>query len=188
MGDQAMLTIEMDNFDLGQICRSGQCFRMEQIGENRYRVIAGDMYLELTQEKGIVNFFCPELDFVVFWIRYFDLDCDYGKYINRINPRDKYLKAAGEMGSGIRILQQDLWEVIISFLISQQNNIVRIRRCIENICSRYGEEKITSDGTKYHAFPVDTHIRQALDAHYKRGFPNRRYKGMRGVMQQYIFY
>ena len=50
-----MLTIEMDNFDLGQICRSGQCFRMEQIGENRYRVIAGDMYLELTQEKGIVN-------------------------------------------------------------------------------------------------------------------------------------
>ena len=108
-----MLTIEMDNFDLGQICRSGQCFRMEQIGENRYRVIAGDMYLELTQEKGIVNFFCPELDFVVFWIRYFDLDCDYGKYINRINPRDKYLKAAGEMGSGIRILQQDLWEVII---------------------------------------------------------------------------
>ena len=44
MGDQAMLTIEMDNFDLGQICRSGQCFRMEQIGENRYRVIAGDKY------------------------------------------------------------------------------------------------------------------------------------------------
>ena len=38
------------------------------------------------------------------------------------------------------------------------------------------------------AFPIDTHIRQALDAHYKRGFPNRRYKGMRGVMQQYIFY
>ena len=78
--------------------------------------------------------------------------------------------------------------MLISFLISQQNNIVRIRRCIENICSLYGEEKITSDGTKYHAFPVDTHIRQALDAHYKRGFPNRRYKGMRGVMQQYIFY
>ena len=72
-----MLTIEMDNFDLGQICRSGQCFRMEQTGENSYRVIAGDKYLELTQEKGIVNFFCPEEDFISFWIRYFDLDCDY---------------------------------------------------------------------------------------------------------------
>ena len=46
-----MLTIEMDNFDLGQICRSGQCFRMDQIGDGRYRVIAGDKYLELTQER-----------------------------------------------------------------------------------------------------------------------------------------
>ena len=49
-GDYDMLTIEMDNFDLGQICRSGQCFRMDQIGDDRYRVIAGDKYLELTQE------------------------------------------------------------------------------------------------------------------------------------------
>ena len=77
-----MLTIEMDNFDLGQICRSGQCFRMDQIGDDRYRVIAGDKYLELTQERGIVNFFCPEEDFIFFWIRYFDLDCDYSEYIN----------------------------------------------------------------------------------------------------------
>ena len=129
-----MLTIEMDNFDLGQICRSGQCFRMDQIGDDRYRVIAGDKYLELTQERGIVNFFCPEEDFIFFWIRYFDLDHDYNEYIQKINPRDKYLTAAGEMGSGIRILQQDLWEMIISFLISQQNNITRIKKCIENIC------------------------------------------------------
>lgn len=263
-----MLTIEMDNFDLGQICRSGQCFRMDQIGENRYRVIARDKYLELTQERGIVNFFCAEEDFIFFWIRYFDLDCNYSEYINMINPRDKYLTAAAEMGNGIRILQQDLWEMIISFLISQQNNITRIKRCIENISRKFGERKVSSTGVEYYAFPmpqalaaateeqllecnlgyrakyvldtarkvtfgdisldnlydmrykavrkellnlygvgekvadciclfglhqldafpVDTHIRQALDAHYKRGFPNRRYKGYRGVMQQYIFY
>lgn len=263
-----MLTIEMDNFDLGQICRSGQCFRMDQIGENRYRVIARDKYLELTQERGIVNFFCAEEDFIFFWIRYFDLDCNYSEYINMINPRDKYLTAAAEMGKGIRILQQDLWEMIISFLISQQNNITRVKRCIENISRKFGERKVSSTGVEYYAFPmpqalaaateeqllecnlgyrakyvldtarkvtfgdisldslydmtykavrkellnlygvgekvadciclfglhqldafpVDTHIRQALDAHYKRGFPNRRYKGYRGVMQQYIFY
>ena len=263
-----MLTIEMDNFDLGQICRSGQCFRMDQIGDNRYRVIARDKYLELTQERGIVNFFCAEEDFIFFWIRYFDLDCNYSEYINMINPRDKYLTVAAEMGNGIRILQQDLWEMIISFLISQQNNITRIKRCIENISRKFGERKVSSTGVEYYAFPmpqalaaateeqllecnlgyrskyvldtarkvtfgdisldslydmtykaarkellnlygvgekvadciclfglhqldafpVDTHIRQALDAHYKRGFPNRRYKGYRGVMQQYIFY
>ena len=263
-----MLTIEMDNFDLGQICRSGQCFRMDQIGEKRYRVIAGDKYLELTQERGIVNFFCPEEDFIFFWIRYFDLDHDYGEYISQINPRDKYLTAAAEMGSGIRILQQDLWEMIISFLISQQNNITRIKKCIETLSREFGIKKISSTGAEYYAFPtaqalasateeqlrecnlgyrakyvldtarkvwqgdilldslydmkykavrkellglygvgekvadciclfglhqldafpVDTHIRQALENHYKRGFPNRRYKGYRGVMQQYIFY
>lgn len=263
-----MLTIEMDYFNLGQICRSGQCFRMEQTGENSYTVIAGDKYLELTQEKGIVNFYCPEEDFLFFWISYFDLDGQYEEYISRINPRDKYLMKAAQEGRGIRILRQDLWEMIISFLISQQNNIVRIRRCIENICRAFGEKKVTLEGKEYYAFPtphalslateeqlrqcnlgyrakyvlrtaqavaageislerisqmkykdakkellnlygvgekvaeciclfalheldafpVDTHIRQALDQHYKRGFPKRRYKGCRGVMQQYIFY
>lgn len=263
-----MLTIEMDNFDLGQICRSGQCFRMEQTGENSYCVIAGDRYLKLTQERGIVNFFCSQEDFISYWIPYFDLDNDYGEYINSINPRDTYLKEAAQAGKGIRILRQDLWEMIISFLISQQNNIVRIRRCIQNICREFGEKKRDDQGVEYdafptpwslagaseeqlrecnlgyraryvrkvsesvasgqvslnkistmkykdarnellklygvgekvadciclfalhhlEAFPVDTHIRQALDEHYKRGFPRRRYRGFQGVMQQYIFY
>ena len=146
-----MLTIEMDNFDLGQICRSGQCFRMDQIGDDRYRVIAGDKYLELTQERGIVNFFCPEEDFIFFWIRYFDLDCDYSEYINMINPRDKYLTAAGEMGSGIRILQQDLWEMIITFIISQQQTIPSIRRRVEDLSHAYGS-RLPVPGTFY-SFP-----------------------------------
>ena len=109
--------------------------------------------LELTQEGGIVNFFCPEEDFIFFWIRYFDLDCDYSEYINKINPRDKYLMTAGELGSGIRILQQDLWEITISFLISQQNNITRIKKCIENISREFGVRKISSTGAEYYAFP-----------------------------------
>ena len=87
-----MLTIEMDNFDLGQICRSGQCFEWIKLSD-RYRVIAGDKYLELTQERGIVNFFCRKEDFIFFWIRYSDLDHDYNEYIQKINPRDKYLTA-----------------------------------------------------------------------------------------------
>ena len=263
-----MLTIEMDYFDLGQICESGQCFRMKKIGGNRWNVIAGDKYLELTQENGIVNFFCPEEEFLFFWISYFDLDNDYGEYIKGINPRDRYLTEAAEMGKGIRILRQDLWEMIVSFLISQRNNIKRIRRCIESISVEFGEKKITSEGAEYYAFPtpealalateeqlkncnlgyrakyvkkvsgevaagtvslesienmkyrdakkelmklygvgekvadciclfglhhleafpVDTHIRQALNVHYRKGFPHRRYKNCQGIMQQYIFY
>lgn len=263
-----MVTKEIKYFSLAQICDSGQCFRMRRIGENHFSLVASDRYLEAEQTGKEVAFACSQDEFESFWKHYFDLDTDYGNYIEKIDPKDQYLKAAAEAGRGIRILNQDLWEMIVSFLISQQNNIVRIRRCIQNICQRYGEEKRFGDGTGYfafptpsalsmateeelkecnlgyrakyvlraakdvtdgrislktlqemkypkareellkfygvgekvadciclfalhqlEAFPVDTHIRQALDSHYKRGFPKRRYKGMDGVMQQYIFY
>ena len=264
-----MITVELDNFSLKQICQSGQCFRMRETGENTYALVAGDRYLEVTQEGPIVNFHCSDAELICLWIPYFDLDSDYSRYINAVNPRDKYLSQAAEKGSGIRILRQDLWEMIITFLISQQNNISRIRRCIETLCVHYGEKKTAENGTEYYAFPtvtalagaseeelrnlglgyraryiaetartieqgvisldkirgmsyyrqakkelmrlcgvgekvadciclfslhhmdafpVDTHIHQVLEKHYKRGFPNRRYHGMRGIMQQYIFY
>ena len=70
-----------------------------------------------------------------------------------MDEEDEYLNAAVKLGSGIRILNQDLWEMIVSFLISQQNNIARIRRCINNISMKYGEKKIAEDGTEYYAFP-----------------------------------
>ena len=68
-----MLTIEMDNFDLGQICRSGQCFRMDQIGDDRYRVIAGDKYLELRREELSISFVRKKISFssgsgILIWI------------------------------------------------------------------------------------------------------------------------
>lgn len=263
-----MLTREIPFFDISQICDSGQCFRMQEIREHVFQIIARDRYLEIEQQGQICTFSCSERELQEFWEEYFDLGTDYGTYIESINPRDLYLTHAAQLGSGIRILKQDLWEMIGSFLISQQNNIVRIRRCINNICEQYGEEKRTPDGRVYYAFPqpealagleedalkacnlgyrskyvvrtarrvvsgevnleqiqkmtyknakqellklygvgekvadciclfalhkleafpVDTHIRQALDKHYRRGFPMRRYKGYQGVLQQYIFY
>ena len=263
-----MLTREIPFFDISQICDSGQCFRMQEIREHVFQIIARDRYLEIEQQGQICTFSCLERELQEFWEEYFDLGTDYGTYIESINPRDLYLTHAAQLGSGIRILKQDLWEMIVSFLISQQNNIVRIRRCINNICEQYGEEKRTPDGRVYYAFPqpealagleedalkacnlgyrskyvvrtarrvvsgevnleqiqkmtyknakqellklygvgekvadciclfalhkleafpVDTHIRQALDKHYRRGFPMRRYKGYQGVLQQYIFY
>ena len=263
-----MVTMELDNFSLEQICDSGQCFRMKKTGENTYSLVAGNQYLEVSQKGSIVDFNCSDTELICFWVPYFDLDADYSAYIEKVNPRDKYLSAAAAHGSGIRILQQDLWEMIVTFLISQQNNIVRIRRCIQNICEAYGEEKLDSRGRVYYgfpkpealagldedalkacnlgyrskyvvraarsvvsgkidleavkqmsykkareellglfgvgekvadciclfalhhlqAFPMDTHMIQALDTHYKRGFPNRRYKDIKGIMQQYIFY
>ena len=264
-----MITVELDNFSLREICQSGQCFRMRETAEkDTYELIARDKYLKLSQEGSIVNFYCSDMEFICYWVPYFDIDADYEEYIEKVNPRDSYLRAAVQCGSGIRILRQDLWEMIITFLISQQNNISRIRGCIDRLCKKYGT-KMTAEETEYYsfpspgqlatateeelralgmgyraryivettesilngevsleklyqmkyyrrakkelmklsgvgekvadciclfalhhmdAFPIDTHIRQVLEEHYRRGFPNRRYHGMRGIMQQYIFY
>lgn len=136
-----MVVKEIPYFDLSEICDSGQCFRMERITENEFQIRAEDKYLRATQEGETVRFDCSEEEFETFWKHYFDLERDYGIYIEAIDPEDTYLKTAAELGSGIRILNQDLWEMIVSFLISQQNNIFRIRKCIDRISRRYGEEK-----------------------------------------------
>ena len=119
-----MITVELDNFSMKEICQSGQCFRMKETEKNTFELIAGDKYLKVTQEGTIVNFHCSDVEFLCYWVLYFDLDSDYEKYIDAINPRDSYLVQAAEAGRGIRILRQDLWEMIITFLISQQNNLV----------------------------------------------------------------
>ena len=158
-----MITVELDNFSLKEICQSGQCFRMYETAENTYEVIAGDKYLKMTQEGSIVNFYCSDMEFICYWVPYFDIDADYSSYIAKINPRDTYLVEAAECGRGIRILQQDLWEMIITFLISQQNNISRIRGCVERLCEAYGEKK-TSGEKEYYAFPTPEQLAGASEA------------------------
>ena len=258
----------IENFDLDQICRSGQCFRMQKEENGMFHVKAGSDFIRLSQNGNHVTFFCSQEEFNGKWKDYFDLDTDYQTYIGQADKKDSYLMEAVEYGSGIRILKQDLWETIVSFLISQKNNITRIRRCVENICEKYGGERTGDDGRIYHAFPspaalsmlgedelkscnlgyrskyvvrsarmiedgsvslekirnmeykeakeellrlfgvgekvadciclfalhhlqafpIDTHIRQALEKNYPLGFPKEKYRGFQGVMQQYIFY
>ncbi|MGI6177444.1 MAG: DNA glycosylase [Eubacterium sp.] len=73
------------------------------------------------------------------WREYFDLDRDYAAIKERLSDGDKVMQAAAKAGGGIHILKQDLWETIISFLISQNNNIPRIKGCIERLCALCGE-------------------------------------------------
>lgn len=148
-----MITKTIKCFDIAQICDSGQCFRMLKKDAQTYSVIAGDRHLEVAQKGDQCIFYCEEDEFESFWKGYFDLDTDYIKYRESIDQQDKYLKEASEFGSGIRILNQDLWEMIVSFLISQQNNIIRIRRCIDNICEKLGKKGKTQTGISITLFP-----------------------------------
>ncbi|GFI21510.1 DNA-3-methyladenine glycosylase [Lachnospiraceae bacterium] len=149
-----MVTIQNKNFSVLQICMSGQCFRMEECSENKYCLVAKGRYLELSQHNDIISFDCTKEEYENIWEEYFDMNTDYGKIIADIDANDTYLMAAAEYGKGIRILQQDLWEMIISFIISQQNNIKRIRKCIKQLCEKYGEKRKAANNVIYFDFPT----------------------------------
>lgn len=148
-----MVTYTDSHLNLKQIADSGQCFRMEERGAGTFEIIAGERRLRAEQQGNVCRFLCGEEEFEHFWKNYFDLETDYAKLLQRIDPADSYLRRAAERGKGIRILRQDLFEIIITFLISQQNHIRRIRRCIDNICRRYGKCCRTAEGGEYFAFP-----------------------------------
>lgn len=156
-----MIKIKEDNFSLAQISESGQCFRLRQFENGRYGLTAFDRYLEAQEQKEEICFFCSQEDFEEVWREYFDLGRDYRAIISCVDEKDSYLQKAADFGSGIRILNQDLWEMIISFIISQQNNIKRIRKCIDYLCRKYGEEKRTEKGILYYGFPAPEKLAQA---------------------------
>lgn len=152
-----MVTIQNDNFSLAQICNSGQCFRMINHSDSksdRYHLVAFGKYLAMEQKGNSISFHCTQEEYDMLWKDYFDLETDYAGIIADIDANDTYLLSAAEYGKGIRILRQDLWEMLISFLISQNNNIWRIRDSIRILCSQYGEKKIAADGTIYFCFPA----------------------------------
>lgn len=95
-----MVIRQSKHFNLQQICDSGQCFRMERVSENCYRVIAFGRSLEILQEGEQCTFFCTPHEFEEIWNDYFDLETDYQSYIEGINPNDSYLLAAAEWGVG----------------------------------------------------------------------------------------
>ena len=155
-----MISCILPDFDIEQIAASGQCFRFRRQGEGRYSLIAGGKRLEIEQNGDTVGFSCGEDEFEAFWRNYFDLNADYGRYKAKVALRDSYLQAAVQTGSGLRILRQDVWETVICFIISQQNNIPRITKCVENLCALFGEQKVNARGETYYAFPTAERLAQ----------------------------
>ena len=143
----------MKDFSIQEICDSGQCFRMSKVEEGLYKLVTNHGVLKIKQEGTTCLFDCSQKEFKNIWWDYFDLGRDYGAIKELVSKRDSYLLEAVEFGGGVRVLKQDLWEMIVSFLISQQNNIKRIRKSIELLCESYGQRKETKTGEIYYSFP-----------------------------------
>lgn len=149
-----MYTIQLEDFQIEQIARSGQCFRLVSCGDQVFSLVAGEHYIEISQTGSQITFSGSQKEWEEIWMDYFDCGRDYGAIKKRIDPQDTYLSNAAIQGWGIRILHQDVWEMIITFIISQQNNIKRIRKCVETICERYGEKRINFHKEPYYLFPT----------------------------------
>ena len=137
--DYIDIFIKNDYINLKQIAESGQCFRWKKMCPGRYFVISDGRAACFFQEKTGIRILCREKD-EEYFRRYLDLDMDYGKVIEKIDEKDDFLTGAAQMGRGIRILRQNLWEMIISFIISQRNNIPRIMKSIDALCEKLGEQ------------------------------------------------
>lgn len=116
----------------------GQCFRFTQISDGVYRGAAFGKALTLENTPKGVLLDCSPEDYDALWRGYFGLELDYAAIRERINVTT-FMSEAIEFGRGIRILRQDFWEALCSFIVSQCNNIPRIRGIIGRLCERYGE-------------------------------------------------
>lgn len=134
----------IDHLNLNQIAGSGQCFRWKETKDNSYLIPPVRINNCLSEPLKITSLgesrfdlSCSEAEWQNIWSVYFDISSDYGHIEKLIlSSKDSHCIDAFRQGYGIRILRQDLWEVIISFLISQNNNISRITRSIEAICQK----------------------------------------------------
>lgn len=157
-----MVKITSDIISIEKICHSGQCFRFQKLSESKYCVVAFGKYLEMEQKGQEITFYCTQKEYDDIWKNYFDMSTDYQSMINSVPETDIYLKKAIQFSKGITILNQDTWEMMISFIVSQQNNIKRIQKIIETLCQKYGEKRTTQD-IVYYCFPTPEQLSQATE-------------------------
>ena len=138
------------NFDLPHTLDCGQAFRWEEKENGIWKGVAYNKYLELEKLSNgtVILYNTTEEDFKNIWTEYFDLNRNYTEIITAISGNE-ILKNAALYGSGIRVLNQEPWETLCSFIISQNNNIKRIKGIIERLCENFGE-----DMGGYFSFPT----------------------------------
>lgn len=178
MQEQQIILKNVQAFELEDIFECGQCFRWNKQEDGSYIGVVKQGVLQVKKQNEIqsvgeqenqniekdvseiiISGKC-EGDLRKIAEQYFDLSTDYEKIKQELSKIDEYLATSIEFGKGIRILNQDLWETIISFIISANNNIPRIKGIIERISQAYGNE-INYKGKNYYTFPTPKQLAKA---------------------------
>ena len=159
--------IESDTFELADIFECGQCFRWNKEENGSYTGVFHNNVLNVEKKGNKIIFkgIC-EGNIEKICTDYFDLNRDYTKIKEELSNIDDNLKRSVEYGKGIRILNQDLWETIISFIISANNNIPRIKGIIERLSKAYGK-KIVYNNKEYYTFPTPEELKNVTVADFR---------------------
>lgn len=140
------MIFENPDFNLEHTFECGQCFRWDRNSDGSYTGVVGNSIIKANENGKSFNIECDNDELVK---TYFDLDRDYGEIKTKLSGIDDVLPKAIPEGEGIRLLKQNPWETLISFIISANNNIPRIKKIINSLCTNFGS-KIEGD---YYTFP-----------------------------------
>lgn len=168
MKEQKYMLKNIDSFELKDIFECGQCFRWNKEEDESYTGVFGRNVLNVKKEENQIIFqgICEEnIEETV--QNYFDLNRNYEEIKQKLSIIDENMQMSIQYGKGIRILNQDLWETIISFIISANNNIPRIKGIIERICEKYGKEIIWKN-KKYYTFPTVEELKNVSVEDYRK--------------------
>ncbi len=167
MKEQKYIIKDSNSFELKDIFECGQCFRWNEQDDGSYIGVFGENVLNVRKINNEIIFtgICKE-NIKTTVEEYFDLNRNYENIKNKLSNIDENMKKSIEYGKGIRILNQDLWETIISFIISANNNIPRIKGIIERLSKKYGKE-INWNGNKYYTFPTAKQLKDVTVQEYR---------------------
>lgn len=177
MEEQKIELKNINSFELKDIFDCGQCFRWNRQEDGSYTGIVGKNVLNIKKENGnIIIEGIGKDNFSKIVEEYFDLKRDYNQIKKELAQIDSNMKNSIQYGQGIRLLNQDLWETIISFIISANNNIPRIKGIIERLSQKYGD-KITWNEKDYYTFPTPEQLKNVTVQEYRElglGFRDKR--------------
>ena len=190
MKEQELKLKNIKSFNLKDIFECGQCFRWNENKDSSYTGIVKNNVIKIYQNNNnlIVKSY-GEDNIEELFNFYFDMNTDYEKIKIKLSQIDSYMLESIKYGEGIRILNQDLWETIMSFIISANNNIPRIKGIIEKLSRTYGNEIIWNN-EKYYSFPTVNQLSKATVEDFRKlglGFRDiRMYETTKMILEKQI--
>lgn len=152
-----------DDFDLEKIIDSGQCFRGKCLEDGSYRFISGESVIYLRpedREAGVYTVSCDRESWETTWFPFFDLERCYSEIAVLESGKHEFVDQAIAHGRGVRLIRQDPWEMLLTFIISQRKSIPAIIKSVEALSEKYGHDIVTEQ-ERLKAFPSPEEMKEA---------------------------